>query len=248
MSKLAESLIFSFFVALSMVMLDALYHLATETAVHINYAAVKFTIIYFVVFLVCYWVGKSNTEGIFTSVSGPVIFYVYYIFANPTLNRELFKIDENFGYIFVHITALLIAYFVFYKVWVLRKGNKLVKSLGYAFIISLCIYGLDAGYQLSYVQFTTHNEEMTAKVLNFASSIYLVLLLFAVSFLSYFFVKNHKIQQTTLFAGSVLLIYLFGQNIGRSIFSIVTLLLILYLANIYNKIADKSNKTEKHRK
>ena len=241
MNKLSESFVFSFFVALSMVMLDALYHLATETAVHINYAAVKFTVIYLVVFLVCYWVGKSKTEGIFTSISGPVIFYVYYIFANPTLNREIFRIDDNFFYIFVHIAALLIAYFVFYKIWVLKKGNKLVKSLGYAFIISLCVFGLDAGYQLSYVQFTTHNEELTARTLNFASSIYLVLLLFALSFLPHFFLKNHKIQQTALFAGSVVVIYLLGQNIGRSVSSFASIFLILCLSNLYNKIGNKIN-------
>ena len=151
MNKLSENLVFSFFVSFAMVTLDALYHLATETAVHINYATVKFTVIFLVVFLVVYWVGKSATEGIFTSVSGPVIFYVYYIFANSTLNRAIFKIDENFGYIFVHITALLIAYFVIYRAWVLKKGPKLMKSLAYSFVMALCIYGLDAGYQLSLV-------------------------------------------------------------------------------------------------
>ena len=58
-----------------MVVLDALYHLATETAVHINYVAVKFTVIFLVVFLVANWVGKSLTDGVFTSIAGPVIFY-----------------------------------------------------------------------------------------------------------------------------------------------------------------------------
>ena len=102
MSKLIENIIFSFFVTLVMVVIDAIYHLATETAVHINYAAAKFTVIFLVVFLVSYWIGKSKRDGAFTSVTGPAVFYLYYIFANPTLNREIFKIDENFGYIFVN--------------------------------------------------------------------------------------------------------------------------------------------------
>ena len=130
---------------------------------------------------------------------------------------------------------MLIAYFVVYKIWVLKKGNNLIKSLGYAFIISLCIYGLDASYQLSYAQFTTGNEEIAARVLSFASSIYLALLLFALSFLPHFFIKNPKLQMAALILGPVLAISLFGQNIGRSLFSIVSISVILYLAHLYNK-------------
>ncbi len=235
MNKLAETLIFSFFVSLVMVVIDAIYHLATETAVHINYVAVKFTIIFLVVFLVAYWVGKSTMDGIFTSTAGPVIFYIYYVFANPTLNREVFKIDENFGYIFVHIAALLIAYFVIYKVWILKKGTKLVKSLAYAFIITLCIYGLDAGYQLSYVQFTTNNEEETARTLNFITSIYLAILIFTLSFLSNYLIKNTNIQIAFLVVGSAIVIYFIGQNIARSLAGIIAALIPTYLSKIYLK-------------
>ena len=233
MSKLSENLVFSFFVSLSMVALDALYHLATETAVHINYAAVKFSVIFLVVFLVAYWVGKSVPDGIFTSIAGPVIFYIYYIFANPTLNRAVFKIDENFGYIFVHIACLLVAYFVFYRAWVLKKGSAFVKSLAYAFVIALCIYGLDAGYQLSYVQFTTHNEEMTARVLNFAAGIYLAALLFVLSFLSDFFVKSKNIGMVVLVFGSALIIYFVGQNLTRGLVGILSAFIPVYLSGIY---------------
>lgn len=216
-----------------MVVLDALYHLATETAVHINYVAVKFTVIFSTVFLVAYWVGKSKTDGIFTSVAGPVIFYVYYIFANPTLNRAVFKIDENFGYIFVHIAALLAAYFVVYYAWFLKKGSHIVKSLAFAFIIALCIYGLDAGYQLSRVQFTTHNEEMTARVLSFVPSIYLVLLLFALSFASNLFIKKANLQITFIVLGTVLIIFSLSQNITRSVAGIAAGFVPLYLSKIY---------------
>jgi|SRR3989338_4898843 len=233
MNKLSESIIFSFFISLVMVVLDAIYHLATETAVHINYVAVKFTIIFLVVFLVAYWVGKSPTEGIFTSIAGPVIFYAYYIFANPTLNRELFKIDENFGYIFVHIAALLIAYFLIYRIWMLKKGPQIVKSLAYAFIISLCIYGLDAAFQLSYVQFTTHNEEEAAKVLDFTASAYLLGLLFALSFLSYHFIRNKNVQMAVLVFGSAVVIYFLGNSLIRSLAGFAGSSLLVYLAKNY---------------
>lgn len=233
MDKLPENLIFSFFVSLTMVVIDAMYHLATETAVHINYVAVKFTVIFLTVFLVAHWVGKSTGDGIFTSISGPVIFYIYYIFANPTLNREIFRIDENFGYIFVHIFALLIAYFTVYRIWVLKKVSKFVKSLAYAFIISLCIYGLDAGYQLSYTQFITHNEEMTARVLSFITSIYLAGALFLLSFLSHFFIKEQKVKLSVLVIISAVIIYFIGQNITRSLVGIIAAFVPVYLSNIF---------------
>ena len=230
MNKLTENFIFSFFVSLVMVVLDAIYHLATETAVHINYVAVKYTVIFLIVFLVAYWVGRSITDGIFTSIAGPIIFYIYYIFANPTLNRDVFKIDENFGYIFVHISALLIAYFVVYKIWVLKKGSAIVKNAAYAFIIALCIYGLDGAYQLSYAQFTTHNEEDTARTLNFKTSIYLVALLFTLSFLSNFFIKSQNTRIAVLVVGSVIIIHLMGQNIIRSLVGIAAAFIPVYLS------------------
>ena len=239
MNKLSENLIFTFFVSLAMVIIDAFYHLATETAIHINYVAVKFTIIFLTVFLVAYWIGKSTTDGIFTSIAGPVVFYIYYLFANPTLNRAVFKIDENFGYIFVHIAALLISYFLVYRIWKLKKGSELTQSLAYAFIIALCIYGLDAGFQLSYVQFTTHNEEETARTLNFITSIYLIVLFFVLSFLSYFFIKNSKIQTIILVIGSSAIIYFIGRDITRSLVGIVSAFIPIYLGKIYlskNKI------------
>ena len=235
MNRLAENLVFSFFVSLVMVMLDALYHLATETAVHINYAAVKFIVIFLVVFLVANWVGKSITDGIFTSVSGPVIFYVYYVFANSTLNRALFKIDENFGYIFIHIAALLIAYFVIYETWALKKGSEFARSLSFAFVIALCIYGLDAGFQLSLVQFTTHDEEQTARTLNFKTSVYLVGLFFAISFLSNFFIKSKYVEIAALVAGSALAVYFMSHNILRSFVGIVDSALPIVIAKFYIK-------------
>lgn len=219
-----------------MVMLDALYHLATETAVHINYVAVKFTVIFLVVFLVVYWVGKGITDGIFTSVAGPVIFYVYYIFANATLNREIFKIDENFGYIFVHIAALLIAYFSVYNSWTMKKGSPVAKSIIYSFIVSISIFGLITAYKLSYVQYTTHNEEINARVLNFKSSIYLFSMLFLLSFLSNFFIRSKNIEMAVLIGGAAIIIYFAGRNITEGLIGIAASSIPVYLSKLYLKI------------
>ena len=104
-----------------MVMLDVIYHLATETAVHINYVAVKFTIIYLTLFLTTYWVGKSWNNGVFATITGPMLFYIYYRVADATINRELFKIDESFGYIFLHIAVFALAYAVVFNL--VYRGN-----------------------------------------------------------------------------------------------------------------------------
>ena len=199
MNKLSDSLIFSFFVSLSMVTIDALYHLATETAVHINYVAVKFTVIFFVVFLVSYMVGKSLKDGIFSSVAGPVVFYFYYVFANPTLNRAVFKIDENVGYIFVHIAAMLLAYFSVYNYWLAKKGGKFMKSAAYAFVIALCVFGIYAGFKMGNSQLASHDEEQVVKVLSFQSSFHFFLAVFALSFISDFFIRHEELK-TALFA------------------------------------------------
>ena len=216
-----------------MVALDSLYHLATETAVHINYAAVKFTIIFLVVFLVAHWVGKSVVDGIFTSMAGPVLFYIYYIFANPTLNRQIFRIDDNFWYIFIHIAALLVAYFVVYRAWVLKKVSGFTKSISFAVILSLCIYGLDAGYQLLHVQFTTHDEELTARTLNFYSSILLAVLLFVLLLLSDFFIKSKKTGMTIIVIGTAILIYFIGHDPQRILAGAPGAFILLYINHIY---------------
>ena len=217
-----------------MVVLDALYHLATETAVHINYAAVKFIVIFLVVFLVANWVGKSKTDGIFTSISGPVIFYFYYIFANSTLNRAIFKIDENFGYIFVHIIALLISYFVVYNILVKKMGNNFVKSLAFAFIMALCIFGLESGFRLAAIQMQTHNEEINARTLQFASSLYLVLFLIALAFLSNYLIKNKNIEMAISGIGSGIIIYFIGSDIVRSVVGFVSALILFNLNKFYS--------------
>ena len=72
MGRIFRTFIFSFFASLIAVAIDAFYHLATETTVHINYVAVKFVIIFAAVFLVAYWSGKRIVDIIFASISGTV--------------------------------------------------------------------------------------------------------------------------------------------------------------------------------
>ncbi|MBS3147409.1 hypothetical protein J4219_00830 [Candidatus Woesearchaeota archaeon] len=112
--------LFSLIVTFLMNSLDVIYHLLTHTAVHLNYVAVKFTVIFLVVYLVSRHVGIGLQEGIVSALAGPMIFYMYYVAATPTLDRTLFVLDENVGYVLVHSAALFIAYW-FMLVHVLKE-------------------------------------------------------------------------------------------------------------------------------
>ena len=96
MSKLSSNILFSALLTIVMNGLDIVYHLATDWAVHLNYVAIKLTVIFTATLLIAHFVGKGKQQGIATSIVGPFMFYLYYVAANPTLNREVFKIDELF--------------------------------------------------------------------------------------------------------------------------------------------------------
>lgn len=223
MNKLSDSLIFSLLVSVPMVMLDVLYHLATETAVHINYVAVKFTIIFLTLFLTTYWVGKSWNDGVFATVVGPVLFYIYYLFADPTINREVFRIDDSFGYIFLHVAVFALSYAIVYN-FIYRGNDKNHKwyAAGKAFALSFTLFGLDAVYQMLRVQLTTHDEEIVARVMSIDMSLYLVLSVLLVGFLIYYYVKNVAIQSSVLVVSAVVLIGLIGMDMVRAAVGIVS--------------------------
>ncbi len=134
MNKLYSNLLFSIIVTAVMNALDMVYHLATGWAVHLNYVAIKITVIFLTVWMITQFIGKGNEEGIIASIFGPVMFYVYYVFTGATLNREIFKLDEQFWFIFLHIVFMLIAYFsAFYfvvgeKKWIRTSSFILIAS------------------------------------------------------------------------------------------------------------------------
>ena len=221
MNTFARALLFSFLVAVGMVMLDALYHLATETAVHINYVAVKFALIFLTVFLTSWWTGIGLNQGIFATITGPVIFYIYYRAADSTLNRELFTIDEGFGYIFLHIAVFMLSYALVFRL-LQRSGTPLARNAGLAALFALTAAGLDAAYQLEKVQLITKNEEIVARVLHFDTTLYLVLALLLAAFLCYHFIRSAKLQAAALVIGSALLLMLIGKDIPRALAGILT--------------------------
>lgn len=113
-APVASTFFFSVLVTLGMNALDLAYHVLTSTVIHLNYVAVKFTIVFLAVFLTAHVVGIGMKHGIFTAVLGPFAFWVYYVKAYATIPREVFIVDEAIGYFFIHAFFLLLVYCVAY--------------------------------------------------------------------------------------------------------------------------------------
>jgi hypothetical protein len=114
-------ILFSLIVALSMNALDMFFHYLTNTAVHIGYVTIKLVIIFISTYLISQFVGISTRDGIVASIFGPFIFWIYYLWAYPTLDRTVFRLDEQFYFIFAHVVMMFIAYFSAY--WLIVKEN-----------------------------------------------------------------------------------------------------------------------------
>ncbi|MEK6848362.1 MAG: hypothetical protein AABX65_01890 [Nanoarchaeota archaeon] len=234
-----NSLLFSFFISMSMLMLDAFYHLASNTAVHVNYILVKIVIVFLALFLTTLWIGKGTNPGIFSIILGPVIFYIYYVYADATLNRSIFKLDESFGYVFLHILVFLIAYAVFYNFIEKKKGSKELQSAGTSFILALVVFGVDTFFWLSKVQLQTANEEVVAKLMSFDSSLYLVLSLFVTGFLLFNYIKNKLLRGIIYIIAVEIFIFLTSRDVSRTSFGIVSALIPLILLNYYQSRISK---------
>ena len=120
MTSWKKTLAFSVVVTLVLNAIDMSFHYSAGTAVHLNYVAVKLTIIFLSVYLISQFVGISARDGIVASLFGPFMFWLYYFFAYPTLDREVFWLDEQFTFMFLHIAMMFVAYFSSYW-WMIGK-------------------------------------------------------------------------------------------------------------------------------
>lgn len=165
MSKLYSNLLFSIIVTAVMNALDMVYHLATGWAVHLNYVAIKITVIFLTVWMITQFIGKGIEEGIVASVFGPLVFYLYYVFAGATLNREIFKLDEQFWFIFLHISLMLIAYFA---AWYFAVGEKqLLRTFGFVLIASATSVALYALFIMIRWRIIGMSEDDAATLMTF---------------------------------------------------------------------------------
>lgn len=112
---LKKSLSFAFVVTMSAMALDMMFHMATNVAVHLPYVLVKAVVVGFTLILVSYWVGINFKDGLAWSLGASVLFDVYYNFAEPTLDRTVFTLDEAALFIIVHFFCIAIPYLLTWK-------------------------------------------------------------------------------------------------------------------------------------
>ncbi|MBI4145296.1 hypothetical protein HY493_03755 [Candidatus Woesearchaeota archaeon] len=186
MSRIWTAFIFGIIVTLAMNALDMLYHVVTDTAVHLNYVAVKFTIIFATVFLIALVIGRGKTPGIVTSVLGPVAFYFYYSVASPTLDRSMFTIDEAVWYVVVHVIALAIAYLLAQSFVVKQKGGR----LPFAILVSLAALPLYWGWLMALVKLGGGLDEDTTKVMTMGAAFLSLAILFVLIYGATWFCKK----------------------------------------------------------
>ena len=168
MNKAYANLLFSVVVTVVMNGLDMFYHLSTGWAVHLNYVAIKVTVIFLSVWMITQFIGIGKEEGLAASLFGPVMFYIYYVFAGATLNRDEFKIDEQFWFTFLHVGCMLIAYF---GAWYFIAGkSRTTRTLGFwtpATFTAIALFAIAVMFQW---RLQGISEEDATRMMTFCSS------------------------------------------------------------------------------
>jgi len=165
MNKFYSNFLFSVAVTAVMNALDMTYHLATGWAVHLNYVAIKLTVIFLTVWMITQFIGKGTEEGIVAGIFGPFIFYIYYVFAGATLNREIFKIDEQFWFFFLHMALMLIAYFAAWNF--VRSKNHNIRTISFLVTVGFTAVALDALLIMARWRLQGIDEETAARLFTF---------------------------------------------------------------------------------
>jgi hypothetical protein len=107
---LKKAFAFSFVVTMAAMALDMMFHMATGVAVHLPYVLVKVAVVGATLLMASYWIGINKRDGLVWSLGASVLFDVYYNFAEPTLDRTVFTLDEAALYIVVHFFCIVIPY------------------------------------------------------------------------------------------------------------------------------------------
>ena len=163
MNKFFSNFLFSLLITLSMNGLDIVYHLATNWAVHLNYVAIKLTVIFLSIFLISQFIGKGKEQGIVASILGPFMFYIYYFSAVPTLNREVFWLDEQFFFIFLHFFFMLVSYFAALNF--LDSKKDYLRKLSFVLLTSVSSIALYAIFLMAQWRFLGLDEETAASLM-----------------------------------------------------------------------------------
>ena len=230
--------IFLFSIAVTGVMnaLDMTYHLATGWAVHLNYVAIKLTVIFLTTWMMAQFIGIGKEEGAVSSIFGPFIFYVYYVFAGATLNREIFKIDEQFWFFFLHAALMLIAYFAAYNF--IKSKKHWTRTASFVIVASFFSIALDALYIMIKMRLQGIDEETAAKLMAF-SLILIPVITYFIGAVSGVVVDNllKKRFLDSIVAASVshLIIFQLTKDFMHSVFAFVFVLFAYYIAHTFRR-------------
>ena len=236
MGKTYSKLLFSFAVTAAMNAMDMMYHLSTGWAVHLNYVAIKLTVIFLTVWMITQFIGIGKEEGIVASIFGPFMFYVYYVFAGATLNREIFKIDEQFWFIFLHIALMLIAYFAAYN---LAKSKKhWLRTANFVLVASFASMALDALYIMVNMRIQGIDEETAAKLMTFSLMLSPVIAYIAgviIGVLIDNLSKKKYLNSLSAAGASAIIIGFLTKEFMHSIFAFVIVIVVYYIIHTYKK-------------
>ena len=236
MSKFFSNLLFSAAVTAVMNALDMTFHLATSWAVHLNYVAIKITIIFLTVWMITQFIGIGREEGIVAGIFGPFIFYVYYVFAGATLNREIFKIDEQFWFFFLHAALMLIAYFSAFN---FAKSKKhWIRTLSFVVVASFASIALDALYIMIKMRLQGIDEETAAKLMTF-SLILIPVVAYIIGVIIGVLTNNllkEKFSDSFVAAiVSSLIVGLSTKDLMHAIFAFAFVTIVYYIVHSYKK-------------
>lgn len=234
MSKFYSNLLFSLVVTVVMNGLDMLYHLATHWAVHLNYVAIKLTVIFLTVWMITQFIGKGIEEGVVASIYGPFIFYIYYLFAGATLNRDVFNIDEQFWFMFLHVSFMLIAYFASY--YLAKSKNYWLKTISFILTAGFTSIAFFALYIMIKMRLQGLDEETAATLMTFSLILVPALSYFAGIIIGVFIdntLSKKYVNSLTASAVAALLIGFFWKDIAAAFFAFIIGNLAYYIINAY---------------
>ena len=236
MPKFLPNFLFSIYITAVMNALDMVYHLATGWAVHLNYVAIKLTVIFLAVWMITQFIGIGKQEGIVASIFAPFMFYIYYVFAGATLNRDIFKIDEQFWFFFLHAAMLGIAYF---SAWgFLHSKEKWKKTAGFAIITVFFSIALHALLLMIRWRIAGLDEETAASVFTF-SVIFIPVVAYLAGIVAG--IITETFSERRIFSVGVpalvssVIILVRTQEIATALFALVFVLLAHYITHTFKK-------------
>ncbi len=239
MNKFFSNFLFSLIITLVMNGLDMIYHLATNWTVHLNYVAIKLTVIFLTVFLITYFIGKGKEQGVVASILGPFMFYIYYFSAVPTLNREVFWLDEQFFFTFIHLLFMLISYFAALNY--LDSKKDYLKKLSFVLLTSVSSIALYAITLMFQWRFQGLGEEEAASLMTFAVITPSILSFIPSTIITLFWPKNKLYRSLVTSIISAFVIFFLTKELIYSIFTLVIVNLVFWLAFNYNTHSNISN-------